>query len=143
MSNSPSVNDILVVRRILPIPRDQVFAAWLDPKSLAQFMAPRPGWHATAEVDARVGGQFRIVMFFEGKDRPHSGKYLLIDPPRTLSFTWISQSTDMTPSEVTIDFLEHASGTELVLTHRKLPLTAIEAHREGWTAILGMLEGLK
>jgi uncharacterized protein YndB with AHSA1/START domain len=132
--------ETLTLRRVLPASRDKVFAAWLDPKSLSIFMAPRPGWSATAEVDARVGGKYCINMRVDGRDRPHSGEYLIIDPPKQLSFTWKSHSTNMTPSVVTIDFLEHGAGTELVLTHRNLPVSAVEGHREGWTAILRMLD---
>jgi uncharacterized protein YndB with AHSA1/START domain len=142
MSTAAATNDTLTLRRILPATRDKVFAAWLDPESLSIFMAPRAGWSATAEVEPRVGGQFSIHMLVDGKDRPHGGEYLVIDPPKRLSFTWISHSTHMTPSIVTIDFLEHASGTELVLTHRKLPQSQVENHREGWSAILGKLESL-
>jgi hypothetical protein len=36
----------------------------------------------------------------------------------------------------------HASGTELVLTHRNLPATAVEGHRYGWTAIIEKLESI-
>jgi uncharacterized protein YndB with AHSA1/START domain len=142
MSAVASSNDTLTLRRVLPATRDEVFAAWLDPKSLSIFMAPRPGWSATAEVEPRVGGQFCIHMLVDGKDLPHSGEYLVIDPPGQLAFTWISHNTNMTPSVVTIDFLEHASGTELVLTHRKLPPTQVEGHRNGWSAVLGKLESL-
>jgi len=141
-ASSAASPDTLTLRRVLPAPREKVFAAWLDPKSLSIFMAPRPGWTATAEVDPRVGGKYCISMLVDGRDRPHSGEYLVIDPPKQLSFTWKSHSTNMTPSVVNIDFLEHGSGTELVLTHRKLPPSAVEGHREGWTAILGMLDSL-
>ena len=141
-ASASAADDTLILRRVLPAPRSKVFAAWLDPKSLSIFMAPRPGWTATAEVDARVGGKYCISMLVDGRDRPHSGEYLIIDPPKQLSFTWKSHSTNMTPSVVTIDFLEHGAGTELVLTHRKLPVSAVEGHRQGWTAILAMLDAL-
>jgi uncharacterized protein YndB with AHSA1/START domain len=58
MTTNRDPTDTLVVRRLIPVPREQVFAAWLDPASLAQWM--RPGddlTRATAEVDARLGGK--------------------------------------------------------------------------------------
>ena len=36
----------LVVRRVIPVPRERVFAAWLDPESLAQWMCPGDVTHA-------------------------------------------------------------------------------------------------
>jgi uncharacterized protein YndB with AHSA1/START domain len=130
----------LVVRRFLPVLRERVFAAWLDPASLAQWMRPSGMTDATAEVDPRVGGRFRIVMI-RGRERfEHTGEYLTIQPPGRLAFTWISQATDHKPTEVTIEFLERQGGTELVLTHRRLPGAQVESHRAGWTDVMRMLE---
>jgi uncharacterized protein YndB with AHSA1/START domain len=130
----------LIVRRFIPVARDRVFAAWLDPGSLAQWMRPGGTTDATAEVDPRKGGKFRIVMMHGAQRFEHTGEYLLIEPPARLSFTWISQATDHKPSVVTIDFLERSGGTELVLTHQRLPLSQLESHRNGWTDIARKLE---
>jgi len=58
--------DVLVVRRLLPAPREYVFAAWLDPTSLARWMCPGRVEGATAEVEPRVGGKFRIGLLAFG-----------------------------------------------------------------------------
>jgi uncharacterized protein YndB with AHSA1/START domain len=57
-----------------------------------------------------------------------------------LSFTWISNATDHKPTVVTIEFHERGTGTELVLTHRRLAPKAVEAHRQGWTDIMRLLD---
>ena len=132
--------ETLVVRRFIPAPRERVFAAWLDPASLAQWMRPVGTTDATAEVDARVGGKFRIMMAQGGEKFEHTGEYLIIEPPERLSFTWISKATDLKPTVVTIDFLERDAGTELVLTHRRLATKVIEGHRQGWTDIMRLLD---
>jgi uncharacterized protein YndB with AHSA1/START domain len=133
---------VLVVRRQMGVPRERVFEAWLDSESLAQWMRPADFTHATVTVDPRVGGGFRIVMEgrTDGRDYEHRGEYLAIEPPSLLSFTWISNATDYKPTVVTIEFHERGTGTELVLTHGRLPGKAIEAHREGWTDIVRLLE---
>lgn len=141
MIASEGLERIVVVRRVLPIPRDEVFAAWLDPESLARWMCPGAVTSATAEVDPRVGGSFRIVMTDARGEVEHLGQYLKIEPPSMLSFTWISVNTDHEPTVVTIEFLIHEAGTELVLTHRGLPPSQVDAHRKGWTDIVGNLEG--
>lgn len=140
MTDKAGSGETLVVRRFIPVPRERVFSAWLDPASLARWMRPRGITDATAEADPRVGGKFRIVML-QGRERfEHTGEYLIIQPPARLAFTWISQATDHRPTEVTIEFLERAGGTELVLTHRRLPASEIESHRQGWTDIMERLE---
>lgn len=140
------VNDesapVLVVRRHIAVPREKVFAAWLDAESLAHWMRPMDVTHATVTVDPRVGGGFRIVMegSAAGGGNEHKGEYLTIEPPSLLSFTWISRATDHQPTVVTIEFHERGSGTELVLTHRRLASKAVEGHRRGWTDIVRLLE---
>jgi uncharacterized protein YndB with AHSA1/START domain len=132
---------VLVVRRQIAVPRERVFQAWLDSESLAQWMRPGNFTHATVSVDPRVGGGFRIMM--EGRpegDVEHRGEYLAIEPPSLLSFTWISRYTDQEPTVVTIEFHDRGTGTELVLTHRRLPPGEIEGHRRGWTDVVRLLD---
>ena len=83
------------------------------------------------------------IMMIEGPKRyEHTGEYLTIQPPERLEFTWISEATDHRPTVVTVEFLERDRGTDLVLTHRRLPATQVESHRSGWTDILQLLERL-
>jgi uncharacterized protein YndB with AHSA1/START domain len=139
---------VLVVRRRMAVPRERVFEAWLDSESLAHWMRPGDYTHASVTVDPRVGGGFRIVMRGRsgcgpgdgGGEHEHRGEYLAIEPPSLLSFTWTSKATDHQPTVVTIEFHERGTGTELVLTHRRLAPKAVEAHREGWTDIVRLLD---
>lgn len=143
MSPARSSGETLVVRRFLPVPRERVFAAWLDAASLAQWMRPKGTTDARVEVDPRVGGKFRIVMLQGREEFEHTGEYLVIHPPTRLSFTWISKATDHQATEVTVEFLEREGGTDVVLTHRRLPPAQLESHRGGWSSIfLGLEERL-
>jgi uncharacterized protein YndB with AHSA1/START domain len=142
MTATDEAAPVLVVRRQIAVPRERVFEAWLDSESLAQWMRPLDFTHATVTVDPRVGGGFRIVMEgrTDGGDYEHRGEYLAIEPPSLLSFTWISNATDHKPTVVTIEFHERGTGTELVLTHRRLAPKAVEGHREGWTDVVRLLD---
>ena len=104
---------MLVVRRVLPVERERVFAAWLDPASLATWMRPGETTDAIVEVDPRVGGRFRILMEQPegGCGYEHRGEYLAIEPPSLLSFTWISAATDLRPTVVTVELHARDGGT--------------------------------
>ena len=128
----------VVLRRTLAVPREEVFDAWLDAPNMAEWMCPGEGT-ASAEIDARVGGKFRIVMTHSSGSTEHTGEYLKIERPSLLSFTWKSVHTDDQPTVVTIEFRERGGGTDLVLTHRRLPPSRLDAHRDGWTDILRKL----
>src|SRR5262245_29851854 len=141
MMPTDEAGPVLVVRREIAAPRQRVFEAWLDSESLAQWMQPGICTHAAVAVDPRVGGGFRIVMQgLPHGEVEHRGEYLAIEPPSLLSFTWISKHTDSRPTVVTIEFHERGTGTELGLTHGRLPPTEVEGHRRGWTDILRLLD---
>ena len=137
---APAETDALVVRRVLRVPRERVFAAWLDPALMTRWMCPGDTSSASVELDPRVGGKFRIVMHHGRGDAEHWGEFLAIEPPARLSFTWISASTLRQPTLVTVELFERGVETELVLTHRRLPPEKVEAHRKGWTDIVAKLE---
>lgn len=137
---TPAESEALVVRRVLPAPRERVFAAWLDPILMGRWMCPGDARSASVELDPRVGGKFRIVMHFGRGDADHWGEFLVIEPPQRLSFTWISAHTLRQPTVVTVELVERGVETELVLTQRRLPPDRVEAHRQGWTDIMTKLE---
>ena len=58
-------------------------------------------------------------MPFEDRKYPHYGRYLRIDRPRLLEFTWISEGTRGKESVVTIELVARGGKTELTLTHVK------------------------
>lgn len=139
MTESPDEPEALVVRRRIPAPPARVFAAWLDPGSLARWMQPGAATGALVTTDPRVGGRYRIVMRFPDRDVEHSGRYLTIEPPRRLVFTWQSAATDLRETVVTVELRADGDGTALTLTHRQLPPARIEGHRGGWTDVLRKL----
>jgi uncharacterized protein YndB with AHSA1/START domain len=140
VSKTKPSGEALVIQRLLRVPRERVFAAWLDPVSVAQWMKAGGVDRVTAELDARVGGKFRIVMRHSGKDVEHWGEYRAIDPPAFLSFTWTSVHTDNRPTLVTVELQERGGSTEVTLTHRDLPSDEVDNHRQGWTAIFAELD---
>jgi uncharacterized protein YndB with AHSA1/START domain len=129
----------VVVRRTIAASAEDLFDAWLDPEALAVWMRPGGIKKTTAKVDARVGGRYEIVM--QGDETyPHTGEYRLIDRPRQLVFTWISNGTEQHESLVTVDFLRAGKHTEVVVTHEQLPQAQRTSHTNGWASALEHLD---
>ena len=84
--------DRLVVRRVMPATRGEVFAAWTNPESIRDWMCPGDTLTAEAELDLRVGGAYRIVMRSESRAYEHTGEYRIVEPPSKLVFTWMSKA---------------------------------------------------
>jgi uncharacterized protein YndB with AHSA1/START domain len=129
----------VVVRRTIAASAEDLFDAWLDPMALAVWMRPGTIKKTAAKVDARVGGRYEIVMQGDATFA-HTGEYRVIDRPKRLVFTWISDGTEQHESLVTVDFLRAAKGTEVVVTHEQLPHSQHTSHTNGWTSALERLD---
>jgi len=129
------------VPRLYDAGAERVFDAWTQPASVKAWLAAG----ANASVDARVDGLFYIEMPYEGRIYPHYGRYLRVERPSLLEFTWVSEGTRGKESVVTIVLTSRGAQTELVLTHEGLPDEEnAESHRGGWTEFLeGLVERLR
>ncbi len=127
--------------RVLPFSAEEVFDAWIDPQSLAVWMAPGSVLRSAVEVDARVGGRFRIVMKGPDCDHEHTGEYRVLERPHRLVFTWSSEATGGRSTTVSVEIQTLGpEKVELTLTHEGLPdETAAARHRSGWGDILRKL----
>jgi len=131
----------LTVSRTIPASRKEVFEAWLSPEAIQHFMCPGEGMTVPkAEVDAREGGSFLIVMAAGDQEIPHRGEYKTIKRYEKLAFTWISEHS-IPSSLVTIDFQEKSPNeTEVTLYHVGFPSEESRTNHEGgWTRILETL----
>src|SRR5687767_12563160 len=48
----------VIVRRAIEASAEELFEAWLDPESVAEWMRPNGIDHTSAAIDARVGGTY-------------------------------------------------------------------------------------
>lgn len=128
------------IERVLPAPIEDVFDAWTDPARMTEWLSPVG--HAEAEVDLRVTGRFTVSMIGETTRIEHTGEYLVVNPPRELSFTWQSFYTGSEPSVVTVLLEAEGEETRMVLTHRRLPENQVEPHSQGWGAMITRLAAL-
>jgi uncharacterized protein YndB with AHSA1/START domain len=142
MNGEPKIR-VPITRRFSARP-ERVFDAWLDDRMIGRWMfgpVLRDEEVLRIAVDARVGGSFSFLVRRQGAEIDHIGKYLKIDRPRRLAFTWGIAKESEDESRVTIDIVTQQTGCELTLTHQPAPKWADYASRTeaGWTRMLEAL----
>lgn len=135
----------LVIRRWYQAPRDLVYRAFIEPAFIERWLHPKEGITVrVAHWDLRVGGRYRLEYRLEnGRTVPVLGDFHEIAPPRKLVFAWTWEKPDLhagVKTLVTIELLEKDGGTEVVLTHDRLPSREKrQAHESGWGRALDVL----
>jgi uncharacterized protein YndB with AHSA1/START domain len=92
---SAKANDItimpdrdFIITRIFDAPRAIVFKAWTEPKQMAHWWGPHNFTNPICELDARPGGQWRIVMRGpDGSEHPARGIYREVVAPEKIVMT--------------------------------------------------------
>jgi len=95
-----------------------------------------------AEIDARIGGRFRVSFNTEdGEYYEVGGVYREMVPDERLVFSWAWHSTPERESQVTVSLKPDGEGTLLTLHHEQFfDEAARDGHEKGWTELLGKLE---
>ena len=141
MARDDTTGPVVQLRRRVKAGADEIFDLWTRPELMVRWMSPFPGAvDCRASCDLRPGGAFSLVMSSKEAIREVSGTYVQIDRPRKLVFTWMGPLTNNVSTLVTLELDPRGDETDLVLTHERLPTTAIvEGHTKGWGIILDHL----
>jgi uncharacterized protein YndB with AHSA1/START domain len=126
----------ITVTRAIPAPAENVFDVWMDPKS------PGGPWFGADRVilNPVVDGLYYWAMAHEGRIWPHYGRFVAIDRPRRVEYTWMSEGTKGVESVVTVTFEPSGEQTSVTLRHSGLPDDEMgRQHQEGWTWIVSKL----
>jgi uncharacterized protein YndB with AHSA1/START domain len=121
-------------------PPERVFNAWLDPDLARQWLfatATRPLVHV--EIDARVGGSFRLVERHEPRGFEHHGAYADIVAHRRLEFSLGLADRPRAVTRVTVEMEPRGADCALSLAHEHVPLDLVHCFETRW---IGMLYGL-
>jgi uncharacterized protein YndB with AHSA1/START domain len=104
----------LVVTRTVNGPARLVFRAWTEAELFRQWWVPKSyGLNLlSCEIDARVGGGYRMVFKHEDSTMEFFGKYLEVTPPSRL--VWTNEEGDGV-TVTTVTFTEVAGKTTVVL----------------------------
>jgi len=112
----------IVTTSVFDAPREVVFEAWTNPRHLVQWWGPNGSTNPICELDARVGGAWRIVMRSPaGVEYPCGDVYREIVAPKRLVFTNIATDNDGNPvldGLTTVIIAEHGGNTKLTLQPR-------------------------
>jgi len=133
-----STADAITLQRSIAAPPEVVFEFLVDPEKLLRWMGTE------ADIEPRPGGRFWLninVDNNEGNDAAE-GRYLVVDPPNRVSFTWGWVGSDEVPpgsSTVTFDLEADGANTIVTLTHSGLPGGQDDQHLEGWMFFLPRL----
>ena len=126
----------ITVTRTIPARAENVFDVWMDPHS------PGGPWFGVARVilNPVVDGLFYHAVAYEGRTWPHYGRFILIERPLQVEYTWVSEATRGVESVVTVTFEARGNQTEVTLRHSNVPDDEMgRQHKEGWTWVLSML----
>ena len=138
---------IEVQRRFAATP-ERVFDAWTVPAELCAWWSAGPSHRpGRADVDVRVGGEYRLSMIDDdGVENVVGGEYVEIRRPVRLAFTWRwvegrDDPTGGTTSLVEIDFEADGDGTLVTLRHSGLVTAeSLAQHERGWKGCFDSLE---
>ena len=122
---------------------ERVFDAWLDAKTASRFMfSTDTGDLVRCDIDARVGGEFVMTDRRPDGDVEHRGRYLEIERPRRLVFTFGIPAESPDVDVVTVEIQPVDGGCTLTLTTEMKPEWAdyVDRTRAAWSKILGALD---
>ena len=134
------------LHRVLRATPDRVYRAFLDPDAMVKWLPPYGFTGKVHEMDARVGGGYRMSFtnFGTGTSHAFGGTYVEMVPNERLRYTDRFDSPGL-PGEmsVTITFRAVACGTELTIVQEGIPaVIPVEMCYLGWQESLAMLAQL-
>ena len=129
--------------RVLKASPEKVYRAFLDADAMAKWLPPHGFTGKVHEMDARVGGGYRMSFTNFGTGRSHSfgGKYLELVPNERIRHTDRFDDPNL-PGEmqVTITLKKVSCGTELNVVQEGIPdVIPPEACCLGWQESLTLL----
>lgn len=133
----------LTLTRTFDAPRALVFKMWTQPEHMARWWGCGGTTRNKITTDLRVGGAIRSEMTLDdGTLHVVVGKYLEIDDPERVSFTWDWESGGLgTETMVTVTLDEHDGKTLMTMVHTLFDTTELrDLHGEGWTTSLERLD---
>ncbi len=134
------------LHRVVRAPAERLYRAFLDPEAMVKWLPPHGFTGRVHQMDARVGGGYRMSFtnFGTGKSHSFGGTYVELTPGERIRYTDKFDDPNM-PGEmqVTITLRKVACGTELEIVQAGLPeAIPVEFCHLGWQESLLLLTQL-
>ena len=141
-----SITTTVRLHRVLRASPDRIYRAFLDPEAMAKWLPPHGFTAHVHQMDAKVGGSWRMHFTNFGTRKSHSfgGKYLELVPGERLRYTSAFDDPHL-PGEMqtTVTLKSTSVGTELNVTQEGIPaIIPPEACYLGWQESLTLLTQL-
>jgi len=134
------------LHRILRCPPERIYRAFLDPAAIVKWNPPHGFTGQVHEMDARVGGRYRMsfINFSTGTTHSFGGEYLELVQNEKIRCTDQFEDPGMPGIMQTTVMLRAAfCGTELTITQEGVPdMIPPEACYMGWQESLELLAKL-
>jgi len=134
------------LHRVLSSKPERVYRAFIDPDAMAKWLPPNGFTGKVHEMDARVGGSYKMSFknFTTGESHSFGGKYLELVPNERLRYTDRFDDPNL-PGEMhtTITIKPVSVGVELSVVQEGIPeAIPAEACYLGWQESLTLLAKL-
>ncbi len=124
------------LHRVLRTPAERVYRAFLDPDALAKWLPPHGFTCKVHQLDAKLGGTFRMSFanFSSGNTHSFGGEYLELVPHERIRYTDKFDDPNLPGViQVTIDLKAVSCGTEVAILQEGLPeVIPVEMCYLGW-----------
>jgi len=134
------------LHRVLRATPDRVFRAFIDPDALVKWLPPHGFTGKVHQMDARVGGSFKMSFtnFTSGKSHSFGGRYLELVPGERIRHADTFDDPSL-PGEMmnTITLKQVSCGTEVDIVQEGIPaMIPVEHCYLGWQESLTLLAQL-
>jgi uncharacterized protein YndB with AHSA1/START domain len=134
------------LHRVLKAPPDRVYKAFLNAEAMAKWLPPNGFTGQVHQMDARVGGNYRMSFtnFTTGNSHSFGGTYLELKPNERICYSDKFDDPNLTSDmQTTITLKMVSCGTEINIVQEGLP-AAIPAEDcyLGWQESLILLAKL-
>ena len=139
-------NNTVRLHRVLRAPAERVYRAFIDPDAMAKWLPPHGFTGKVHQMDARVGGGYRMSFtnFGTGTSHSFSGTYVELTPHERIRYTDRFDDPNLPGDMVTTVTLSPVScGTELSVVQEGIPaVIPAEMCYLGWQESLAQLATL-